>query len=171
VETGHGELLGHRQTKGPATRKATPTPPRHSSTLLRPEETVTFLGYTVGRRHDPRTGWAYIAVRPSDQKVPAICREIHDQTDRRWLWLDPEEMVGRLNRLPVGGSNYFSVGTVTTAYRRVTAHTCHRLRQWLVRKHHVQGSRWTRFSDRSLHDTLGLIRLQRRPPGRSWAPA
>jgi hypothetical protein len=33
VETGHGGLLGHRQTKGPATRKASPTPPRHSSTL------------------------------------------------------------------------------------------------------------------------------------------
>jgi RNA-directed DNA polymerase len=136
-----------------------------------PEETFTFLGYTIGRRHDPRTGWAYIAVRPSDQKVQALCWEIHDQTDRRWLWLDPEEMVGRLNRLLIGWSNYFSVGTVTTAYRRVMAHTCHRLRQWLVRKHKVQGSRWTRFSDRYLHDTLGLIRLQRRPPGRSWAPA
>jgi len=34
VETEHGGLLGHRQTKGPATRKATPKPPRHSSTLL-----------------------------------------------------------------------------------------------------------------------------------------
>jgi hypothetical protein len=36
VETEHGGLLGHRQTKGPATRKATPKPPRHSSTLLGP---------------------------------------------------------------------------------------------------------------------------------------
>jgi len=34
VETEHGGILGHRQTKGPATRKATPKPPRHSSTLL-----------------------------------------------------------------------------------------------------------------------------------------
>src|SRR6266702_4102572 len=33
VETGHGGILGHRQPKGPATRKATPKPPRHSSTL------------------------------------------------------------------------------------------------------------------------------------------
>ena len=36
VETGHGELLGHRQPKGPATRKATPNLPRHSSTLRAP---------------------------------------------------------------------------------------------------------------------------------------
>jgi hypothetical protein len=34
VETEHGGILGHRQTKGPATRKATTKPPRHSSTLL-----------------------------------------------------------------------------------------------------------------------------------------
>jgi hypothetical protein len=36
VETEHGGILGHRQTKGPATRKALPKPPRHSSTLLLP---------------------------------------------------------------------------------------------------------------------------------------
>src|SRR5216684_4046571 len=34
VETEQGGLLGHRQPKGPATRKALPKPPRHSSTLL-----------------------------------------------------------------------------------------------------------------------------------------
>jgi hypothetical protein len=38
VETGHGGILGHRQPKGPATRKATPTPPRHSSTLPDPRD-------------------------------------------------------------------------------------------------------------------------------------
>src|SRR5260370_41219630 len=38
VEPEHGGLLGHRHTKEPATRKASPKPPRHSSTLLRPEE-------------------------------------------------------------------------------------------------------------------------------------
>ena len=33
VDTGHGALLGHRQTQGPATGKAPPKPPRHLSTL------------------------------------------------------------------------------------------------------------------------------------------
>ena len=136
-----------------------------------PEETFTFLGYTVGRRYDPRSGWAYLGARPSDRKVQALCRAIHDQTERRWLWLDPEELVGRLNRLLVGWSNYFCLGTVTAAYRRVQAQACYRLRRWLARKHKVQGSSWARFSDRYLHETLGLVRLRRRPPGRSWAPA
>ena len=78
---------------------------------------------------------------------------------------------GRLNRALRGWANYFCLGTVTAAYRKVTAHACHRLRQWLVRKYKVRGSRWSRFSDRYLHETLGLIRLQRRPPGSSWAKA
>jgi hypothetical protein len=126
-------------------------------------------GYTIGRRYSSKTGQAYIGVRPSDKKVLGLNREIHEQTERRWLGLEPEEMVGRLNRLLRGWASYFCLGTVAAAYRRVTAHACHRLRQWLVRKYKVPGSRWTRFSDHYLHATLGLLRLQRRPPGFSWA--
>jgi RNA-directed DNA polymerase len=134
-----------------------------------PDEPFDFLGYTIGRRYSSKTGQAYIGVRPSDKKILGLNREIHEQTERRWLWLEPEEMVGRLNQLLQGWASYFCLGTVTAAYRRVTAHACHRLRQWLVRKYKVQGSRWPRFSDRYLHTTLGLLRLQRRPPGFSRA--
>ena len=136
-----------------------------------PDEPFTFLGYTVGRRYSSKTGQAYIGVWPSDQKVQGLYQELHEQTDRRWLWLEPEELVGRLNRLLRGWANYFCLGTVTAAYGRVTAHACHRLRQWLVRKYKVRGSRWSRFSDRYLHETLGLIRLQRRRIGPSCAKA
>ena len=132
-----------------------------------PEETFNFLGYTVGRRYDRRTGWAYIGVRPSDKKVQAVCQALHDQTDRRWLWVDPEEMAGRLNAILLGWSNYFCLGTISAAYRRVQGSACTRLRRWLVRKHKVQGPGWTRFPNRYLHETLGLIRLQRRLPGSS----
>jgi RNA-directed DNA polymerase len=136
-----------------------------------PDEPFDFLGYTVGRCYWSKTGWAYIGVRPSDKKIQGLYRELHEQTDRRWLWLEPGELVGRLNRLLGGWANYFCLGTVTAAYGRVTAHACHRLRQWLVRKYKVRGSRWSRFSDRYLHEVLGLLRLQRRPPGCSRAPA
>ena len=136
-----------------------------------PDEPFNFLGYTIGRCYWWKTGWAYIGVRPSDKKILGLNREIHEQTERRWLWLEPEELVGRLNRLLGGWASYFHLGTVTAAYRRVTAHACHRLRQWLVRKYRVRGSRWSRFSDHYLHSVLGLLRLQRRPAGFSRAPA
>jgi hypothetical protein len=134
-----------------------------------PDEPFNFPGYTIGRCYWWKTGGAYIGVRPSDQKILGLNREIHEQTDRRWLWLEREEMVERLNRLVGGWANYFCLGTVTAAYRKVTAHVCYRLRQWLARKYRVRGSGWSRFSDHYLYTVLGLLRLQRRPAGFSRA--
>ena len=62
-----------------------------------------------------------------------------------------------------GDSNFLTRNaTVTAASRNVTAHACHRLRQWLVKKFPRQGPKWSRYSDRHLHAALGLLRLQRR---------
>jgi RNA-directed DNA polymerase len=136
-----------------------------------PDESFNFLGYTIGRLYSPRMGRAYLGTRPSDKKIQALKLEIRELTDRRWLWLEPAEMVGRLNHVLRGWANYFCVGAVTAAYRTVTAHACHRLRQWLVRKYPGQGSPWARYSDRHLHEDLGLLRLQRRPYPGSCATA
>ena len=128
-----------------------------------PDEPFNFLGYTIGRCYARKTGWAYIGVRPSAKKIQGLNLKLSAQTERLWLWLDVDEMVGRLNHILRGWANYFCLGTVTAAYRTVTAHVCHRLRQWLVRKFKVRRSRWSRYSDRYLHETLRLLRLQRRP--------
>ena len=134
-----------------------------------PDEPFDFLGYTIGRCYWWKTGWAYTGVRPSDKKILGLIREIHEQTGRPWLWLEPQELVERLNRRLRGWAGYFCLGTVTAAYRRVTAHVCYRLRRWLARKYRVRGSGWSRFSDHYLYTVLGLLRLQRRPPGFSRA--
>jgi RNA-directed DNA polymerase len=72
-----------------------------------------------------------------------------------------DETVARLNRLLGGWANYFCLETVTKAYRQVTAHACDRLRRWLTQKLDLRGPQKARFSDRYLHETLGLLRLQR----------
>ncbi len=128
-----------------------------------PDEPFNFLGYTIGRCYASRTGRAYIGVQPSAKKLQGLTRKLSEQTDPRWLWLDVEEMVGRLNQLLRGWANYFRLGTVTAAYRKVTDHACHRLRQWLVRKFPRQGSKWSRSSNYHLHAGLGLLRLRRQP--------
>jgi group II intron reverse transcriptase/maturase len=127
-----------------------------------PDETFDFLGYTVGRCYW-KAGVPYLGVRPSAQKLQGLNRKLSEQTGRQWQWLEPAEMVGRLNHLLGGWANYFCLGTVTAAYRKVTAHACARLRQWLARKQGVRGSRWSRSSDHYLHEQLGLLRLQQRP--------
>jgi group II intron reverse transcriptase/maturase len=129
-----------------------------------PDEPFNFLGYTIGRCYAPKTGWGYIGVRPSDKKIQGLNLKLSAQTDRRrWLWLDVDEMVGRLNHILRGWANYFCLGTVTAAYSKVTGHVCYRLRRWLARKFQLQGPQWARYSVRYLQETLGLLRLRRQP--------
>jgi RNA-directed DNA polymerase len=137
-----------------------------------PDESFDFLGYTIGRCYSPKTGEPYISMRPSAKKIQGLCLELSEQTKRgRWNWFEPEEMAGHLNRMLVGWANYFCLGWVSRAYRAVTAHACHRLRQWLVGTQQVQGSIWARHNDRYLHDELGLINLVACRHRFSWAKA
>jgi group II intron reverse transcriptase/maturase len=128
-----------------------------------PDESFNFLGYTFGRRYAPRTGQPYIGASPAQEKVLRLCREISEQTSARWGLLEPEELVARLNRLLTGWGNYFSLGSVSRAYRVVNYHAQLRLRQWLCRKYKVAGRGTTRFPLRYAFDTLGLVEL-RKPP-------
>jgi RNA-directed DNA polymerase len=135
-----------------------------------PDETFTFLGYTLGRCYSPKTGRAFIGTRPSSKKIQALCLAIRAQTSRSWTFLDTEELVGRLNRMLAGWANYFCLGPVKAAYRIVDTHACFRLRQWLGRKHKVQGTSRSRFSEPHLR-RLGLIRLAGRSCNHLWAKA
>jgi len=132
-----------------------------------PGDTFHFLGYTFGRMDSPRTGGAYLGVRPSAKKIQAICAAISEQTSRQWGFLAPREMVDRLNRMLRGWANYFREGAVNAAYRIVDAHACFRLRQWLGRRERVQGSSRSRYSEPYLHRTYGLVKLAGRRRGNS----
>jgi group II intron reverse transcriptase/maturase len=126
-----------------------------------PDEPFDFLGYTIGTCYWPKTGRAYIGVRPSAKKLRELIGKLREQTSRRWLWLAVDEMVGKLNQLLRGWANYFCLGTVTKAYRKVTVHVGDRLRRWLTRKFDLQGTQYARYSLHYLQETLGLLRLQR----------
>ena len=136
-----------------------------------PEETFDFLGYTIGRCYSRRTGRAYLGTRPSKRAVQRVCRAISALTARRWVLSDAEEEVTRLNQLLVGWSNYFCLGPVSPAYAAVDRHARRRLRQWLRRKHKVQGRGISRFPDSFLYQELGLVRLCKRTRGFPWAKA
>src|SRR5205823_6557796 len=126
-----------------------------------PEETFDFLGYTLGRNYDRRTGESYLGARPSRKKVLRLCREVSELTTRRTLLLDVDRQIGRINHKLRGWSNYFRLGTVSKVHRVVDSHVRHRVRQWLCAKFKVQGRGKNRFSDQHLHQKLGLYQLQR----------
>jgi RNA-directed DNA polymerase len=136
-----------------------------------PEETFDFLGYTFGRCYSPQTGRAYLGTRPSKKKVRKLCESLRVQTGRRFLLLETEEIVARLNRQLRGWANYFCLGPVSRAYRAVDSYVTNRLRRWLCKKHKVPGAGTSRFPDEYLYQELGLIRLPKLTRNLPWAKA
>jgi len=134
-----------------------------------PAQSVDFLGYTIGRCYSKQTGRAYVGTRPSKQRVQRVTRELSELTASRYTGLEAAVVVGRLNRLLRGWSNYFCLGPVSPAYVAVDAHTRARLRRWLRVKHKRRGRAIKRYPDEFLYDTLGLVRLSLRTRDFPWA--
>jgi RNA-directed DNA polymerase len=134
-----------------------------------PEEKFDFLGYTFGRCYSPKTGRAYLGTVPSKKRVQRICAGISELTRRSQTQRDMETLVADLNRRLIGWANYFCLGPVSKAYRAVERHTRRRLRQWLCAKHQRPGQGIGRYSDATLHEGLGLVRLAKRTASFPWA--
>jgi hypothetical protein len=47
-----------------------------------PKDTFDFLGYTFGRLWSPRTGTAYLGMRPSRKSLRRLYERIHEETSR-----------------------------------------------------------------------------------------
>lgn len=136
-----------------------------------PEESLEFLGYTIGMCHSTRNGRAYIGTHPSKKRIKRVCRSISEMTHCRTGMLPTEDRVKKLNQLMRGWANYFCLGPVSKAYRAVDAHARYRLRQWLCRKHKVRDRGTARYSDEYLYGSLGLVRLERMTHNLPWAKA
>jgi hypothetical protein len=136
-----------------------------------PDASFDFLGYTFGQCYSTTTGRAYIGTRPSKKSIVKVCRQISDATSRRWLLMDTQDRVDRLNRVLTGWANYFCLGPVSKAYRRVDAHATSRLRRWLRNKHGLSGRGYAHFPDERLYNEIGLNRLSVRTRDFPWAKA
>jgi RNA-directed DNA polymerase len=134
-----------------------------------PEEKFDFLGYSFGRCYSSKTGRAYLGTVPSKKRVQRICQAISQATRRSHTQQDAEQLVETLNRKTIGWANYFCLGPVSKAYRAVERHTYRRVRQWLCAKHKHSGSGSKRYSDETLHEKFGLIRLTQRTSSFPWA--
>ena len=53
------------------------------------EESMTFLGYRIGRNYRRDTGRAYIGTRPSPASVHSICRRVSELTASRYGFWNP----------------------------------------------------------------------------------
>ena len=105
-----------------------------------PEDTFDFLGYTLGRNDDRRTGESYLGPRPSRKKIDRLCNEIGELTTRRRTFLAVEELTGRSTANYAAGPTISASGpsagpTETSTATSVTGYVsgCVRNPRYLVR--------------------------------------
>jgi len=124
-------------------------------------ESFDFLGYTFGPMVYRRTGQAYLGVAPSKKRVKRLKQSLRSVL-HAGNHAPLDEVLEAVNRKLNGWAQYFSIGTLEPAYRRVDRYTESLLRTFLVRRHKVPGRGTRPFSNRYLYEHLGLMRLQDR---------
>jgi len=124
------------------------------------QERFDFLGYTFGPHCFRKNGHWYLGASPSRKSVQRIKDKVGAVLvpGNKGAW---PEVRDQLNRLLRGWSNYFGHGTLQPAYRAVDNHVHDRVRNFLAKRHKVQGRGSRHFPRELVFGELGVLALKR----------
>jgi RNA-directed DNA polymerase len=126
------------------------------------KERFDFLGYSFGPHWFKKNGKWYLGASPSKKSMQRFKTKVGDRLVPANVapW---EDVRDELNSMLLGWSHYFSYGATAGVYKHVDWHVYQRARDFLTRRHKVQGRGTARFSCDVVYGELGLIRLERLP--------
>jgi len=125
-------------------------------------ESFDFLGYTFGKEYH-YGGGKYLCARPSKKSIRRYRDRVRTLTSGSMTWMDEAEMIGAVNRVTRGWTNYFRYGTRHKIFSQLEQFLIIRIRGWLVRKHKAASKGVKQYPAPYLFKGLGLSPLIRRP--------
>jgi RNA-directed DNA polymerase len=125
-------------------------------------ESFQFLGYTFGPMYSPKNGRRYIGARPSDKAIKRLRENVRQRLRpaNKAPW--PEIAAG-LNRALRGWAAYFSYGTLWRVRRAADSYVYERVRDFLRRRHKVDGLGSGQFPRQLVHGALGVLQMMELP--------
>jgi RNA-directed DNA polymerase len=124
------------------------------------QERFDFLGYTFGPHRFSKDGHWYLGASPSRKSVQRLKDKVGallvPGNKRAW-----PEVRDQLNKVLRGWSNYFGYGTRLQAYRAVDNHVYDHVRDFLVKRHKVQGRGSRHFPRDLVFGKIGVLALRR----------
>lgn len=125
-------------------------------------DSFNFLGYTFGTQYAHGSSRQYLGAGPSEKAVKSIKAKVREGLRPRNK--RPEaEVISTLNRQLRGWANYFDYGRLADARRTIDHYVIHRVRNFLRRRHKVQGRGTVRYSVDVIRNQLGVVSLAALP--------
>ena len=122
------------------------------------EEGFEFLGFSF-RWQQSQKGTLYVHTEPSPAAEQSLRDRLRELTRRSTTWKTTEEIVGEINQVTRGWSNYLALAHYHRSFKQLNFFVAQRLRQWLWRKHGNPVRKYARRPTQELFDTYRLYRF------------
>lgn len=129
-------------------------------------EPFQFLGFTVKKVRNPKTGKRFPRVMPSAKSQQRPRDKIREHLNRRTASRAVEDVVKNVNQVLRGWGHYFYYGMPQRAMRRLNHFAEQRLRKWLMRRGQRRGPGYSHYPTKTIYEQYGLYRLPTCSPRR-----